>query len=271
MTTEKEIKAIHDIALEKIDEPLYFLEREDDLAAVSELAHSMKEVGLINPVTLIKLFDSYRVVTGAHRVLAARALEWETIPAIIIKCKKEKELTLTLAENINRTDLNPLTIAYLLSEIQEAEKLTIVELAQRFGKSETWVSNKLILLKADEDIKLKVATGEIAESSAAEVLRINDKEVQRQALDKIEAYGMSREATREMVKDYRETGTLEPERLAQEELIRTEDTTKLFVTECAVDHHEINVSEAVVVRLCKEHYEMIRKMLQLQQLDFFRL
>lgn len=271
MTTEKGTKRIHNIPLEKIDEPLYFLEREDDLEAVSELAHSMKEIGLINPVTVIKLFDNYRVVTGAHRVLAARALEWETIPSIIIKCKKEKELTLTLAENINRTDLNPFTIAYLLSEIQEAEGLSIVELAQRFGKSEAWVSNKLLLFTADEDIQLKVATGEIGETSTVEVLRIQDKEVQRQALDKIEAYGMSVQATREMVKDYRETGTLEPERLAQEEMIRQEETPELFMAECAVDHHAVPIAEVVVVRLCKEHYEMIRKMLQVQQLDFFRL
>lgn len=271
MKSDKDIQELHQIKLDEIVDPLYYLERENDYEATAELAESMKSIGMINAITVRRLIEGYRIVTGAHRLKAARYLEWKTISARIIKCSKEEELSFTLAENINRTDLDPISVAFLISEIIEQQGLTQTEVAEKFGKSQAWIAAKLKLLSAPPEILFKVGKGEISESVATEVLRIDDDEVLEQALDKVEKRGMSVQATKEMVQDYRETGTLEPEVKRQEELSQEEDTTKLFMTECAIDHHEIKISETAVVRLCKDHFEMIRKMLMEQQLDFFRL
>ncbi len=271
MTTEKTVQEIHQIKLDELADPIYYLERDDDAAAIAELAKSIQEIGLINPITVRRMPDGYRIVTGAHRFRAAQVLKWETIAAIIIRCKKIEELTFTLAENITRTDLNPVTVAFIIAEIQQEQELTQYEIAEKFGKSQAWVAAKLKLLTSTPELLDKIGTGEISESVAAEVLRLEDDAVLAQAMDKIDKRGMTVQSTREMIKDYQETGSLEPERLRQEEMIQQEETPGIFMTECAVDHHEVAIAEVVVVRLCKEHYEMIRKMLQVQQLDFFRL
>ena len=91
MTAEKDIQEIHPIKLSEVINLDFYFERDKVAAVNSELARSMKEVGLINPITVVKILDSYCIVTGVHRVLAALALEWETIPAIIIKCKRVEE------------------------------------------------------------------------------------------------------------------------------------------------------------------------------------
>lgn len=119
---------------------------------LDELARSIRERGVIQPVTVRRMTDGYELVAGERRVLAAKQSGYASVPALVIDANDEEALQLALIENIQRDDLNPIEHARAYHEMASRFKLTQDQVAQRVGKDRASVANYLRLLTLPERI-----------------------------------------------------------------------------------------------------------------------
>ena len=168
--------------------------REFDDESLKELASSIREVGLLQPIVVSKLEKetemgtevSYVLIAGERRWRAARLAGLERIPAIIRDITRERErLELALVENIQRADLNPIEEAKAYTRLQEEFKLTQREVGVRVGKSREAVANTMRLLSLPTEIQEAIAKQQISESQARLLLSVEDIPVQKQLFEDI--------------------------------------------------------------------------------------
>ncbi|MGC8765954.1 MAG: ParB/RepB/Spo0J family partition protein [Brevinematia bacterium] len=173
--SEIEKNQIVKIPLDKIIPNRYQPRKNFDEEALEELAASIKENGIIQPIIVSDLGnDSYEIVAGERRWKAAKIANLSEIPAIIRDCTDDERLELALIENIQREDLNPIEEALAYKEILERLSITQDELAKKIGKNRSSVANTLRLLKLPDYVREKVISGELSEGHARVVLSLED-------------------------------------------------------------------------------------------------
>jgi ParB family chromosome partitioning protein len=158
--------------------------REDfEESTLRELADSIKQKGVIQAITVRKTNEgSYELLTGERRLRASRMAGLKTIPAFVLDVNsKEDLLEISLIENIQRKDLNPLEIAKGYQRLINECRLTQELVAEKVGKSRTAVTNFLRILKLPEEIKQSISKGEISEGHARAILAL-DKEIEQISL-----------------------------------------------------------------------------------------
>jgi len=169
----------------------------DDLA---ELAHSIREVGLLQPVVVRPLGDDrYELVMGERRWRAAREAGLEAVPAIIRETGDDAMLRDALLENLHRSQLNPLEEAAAYAQLLEDFAATHEELARRIGRSRPQISNTLRLLQLPPAVQRRVAAGVLSAGHARAVLGLPDEQAQEAMATRIVAEGMSVRAAEEAV------------------------------------------------------------------------
>jgi len=145
---------------------------------LEELIESIKTYGIIQPLVVIKTDNGYQLIAGERRLRAAQILELDKVPVIIRKAKDIEQLELSLIENIQRKDLNPIEKALAYQKLIDEFNLTQKEVAQRIGKSRASVSNALRLLTLPEEIQRALVEGKITEGHAKAILA-SEKPVQQ--------------------------------------------------------------------------------------------
>jgi ParB family chromosome partitioning protein len=172
-----------------------------DEAALTELASSIREHGLIQPLIVARTSeDQYTLIAGERRWRAAQIAGLDTVPAVIKNAAPQQMLEIALVENVQRADLNPLEEAFAYKELAENFGLTQEQIAQRVGKSRVAVTNLMRLLKLPEPIKARLADGLISEGHARALLSINDSLVQQRLLSQIVKNSLSVRQTEELVR-----------------------------------------------------------------------
>jgi ParB family chromosome partitioning protein len=170
---------------------------EDDLA---ELVHSLREVGLLQPVVLRPAGDGrYELVMGERRWRAAREAGWSTIPAIVRETDDDDLLRDALLENLHRSQLNPLEEAAAYDQLLSDFGCTHEQLAERIGRSRPQVSNTLRLLRLPPAVQRRVAAGVLSAGHARALLGLESAEAQDRLAVRIVAEGLSVRATEEIV------------------------------------------------------------------------
>jgi len=199
---------IASLALSKI-EPNPFQPRTDfDLSALNELARSIKEQGIIQPVTVRKMgFDQYQLISGERRFRAASIAGLTEIPCYIRVANDEQMLEMALIENIHRKDLNAIEIAISYQRLIDECELTQEQLSERVGKNRSTVTNYLRLLKLPAEVQIALRDDTITMGHARAIITIEDKSQQIALLNEIIDRQLS---VREIEKKVRETGTYEP-------------------------------------------------------------
>lgn len=140
---------------------------------IKGLAESIKENGLINPITLREKDGKYQIISGERRFRAFKFLERDKVPALVLKnIADSKMLELTLVENIQRTDLNPIEIAKSYKKLIYDLNIKQEELANRVGKSRSAVSNSMRILDLSENIQNLILEGKITEGHARAILSL---------------------------------------------------------------------------------------------------
>lgn len=140
---------------------------------IEGLAESIKENGLINPITLREKDGKYQIISGERRFRAFKFLERNTVPALVLKnIADSKMLELTLVENIQRADLNPIEIARSYKKLIYDLNIKQEELANRVGKSRSAVSNSMRILDLSEKIQNLILEGKITEGHARAILSL---------------------------------------------------------------------------------------------------
>lgn len=170
-------------------------------AALDELRASIKEKGIIQPITVRRMEGGYQLISGERRVRAAREAGLRTIPAYILDVRTDEEmLELALIENLQREQLNPIEVAISYRRLMEECGLTQEDVAQRIGKERSTVTNVLRLLKLPEEIQSAVRKGDISGGHARALLAFEEKPRQLSAFRKIVARGLSVREVEAMVR-----------------------------------------------------------------------
>lgn len=159
---------------------------------LNELAKSIKEYGVIQPIIVTKITDSrYRIVAGERRWRAARIAGMDTIRAIVEDYSTQTITEVALIENLQREDLNPIEEAVGYHELMTRYKLTQEKVSERVGKSRSAIANSVRLLELSEDIQAYLISGEISGGHARAVLSLPNKALQDALVKKIISEGLN--------------------------------------------------------------------------------
>ncbi|MCS7287180.1 MAG: ParB/RepB/Spo0J family partition protein [Anaerolineae bacterium] len=204
----EESGAIKEISVDEIIPNPYQPRRHLDQEALEELAQSIREHGLIQPLIVTRDEESgkYQLIAGERRWRAARMAGFSTVPVIVKEVSPREMLELALVENIQRADLNPLEEAEAYRFLIEEFGLTQEEVAKRVGKSRVAVANTVRLLRLPSEVKKALAEGLISEGHARALLALSSSELQIRALEKILKRGLNVRQTEELVRKLQEPG-----------------------------------------------------------------
>jgi ParB family chromosome partitioning protein len=186
-----------------------------DEEAMAELVHSIREVGLLQPVVVRRTgADSYELVMGERRLRAAREAGLTSIPAIVRDTDDTAMLRDALLENLHRAQLNPLEEASAYQQLLDDFACTHDELATRIGRSRPQISNTIRLLKLSPAVQRKVAAGVLSAGHARSLLGVEDPELQDRLAQRVIAEGISVRGLEELVA-VGETGSTAVRRVAR--------------------------------------------------------
>ena len=181
-----------------------------DENALSELAASIREHGIISPITLHKNEDdTYQIIAGERRFRAAKIVGLTTIPAYIKTAADDSILEMALIENIQREDLNAIEIALTYHRLMEEYKLTQERMSERVAKSRESIANYLRLLRLPAEIQMGVKNKKIGMGHARAILGIPDPAAQLQLYDAILKYDYSVRKIEEMIRFFNKNGSFE--------------------------------------------------------------
>ena len=193
--------SINEVELSKISVNPNQPRHDIDPEALQELADSIAEIGIIQPITLRKVDeDSYQIIAGERRFRASQMAGLTTIPAYIRTADDENVMEMALIENIQREDLNSLEIALAYQHLLEQYELTQERLSQRVGKKRTTIANYLRLLKLPAPIQVALQNKEIDMGHARALLTLDDPKTQIKIFEEIVKHHYSVRKVEEMVK-----------------------------------------------------------------------
>jgi len=190
--TDDRISSIREIEVRRI-RPNPFQPRENfDEAALEDLKNSIAEKGIIQPLSVRKVDDGYELIAGERRLRAVTALEIERVPAYILDVESDEDmLELSLIENIQREDLNPVDIAKAYNKLLTDCNLTQEQVSRRVGKERSTVANFLRLLKLPQRIQESMKRGELNMGHGRALISIENNELQNKIWTKIVKDGLS--------------------------------------------------------------------------------
>jgi len=175
----KEKKEVLELEVEKIRANPFQPRGSFNPEKLEELSDSIKEKGIIQPIIVRKIEDGYEIVVGERRLVAAKKIGLSLIPAILAgSLSKEGCLELSIIENIQREDLNPIDQAKGYKRLIQEFGLTQEGISKKVGKDRTTISNILRLLNLPEEVQKKISSGELSEGHARALLSL-DSENQR--------------------------------------------------------------------------------------------
>ena len=187
---EEESSAVHDIEAAETHEGIKYIDINNikpnanqprktfDEGKLEELADSIREHGLIQPLVVRKSTNGYEIVAGERRWRAARKIGIKKIPAIVRELSDEENMLLAIIENMQREDLDPIEEAEGISQMIETYGLSEEQVSKSLGKSRPYITNQLRLLKLPEEIRKMVSDGRLSSGHVRALITIDDEEKQ---------------------------------------------------------------------------------------------
>lgn len=177
---------VKDIRVDQIVPNEYQPRTQFDEEKIIELARTLQTHGIIQPIIVrTKDEDTYEIIAGERRWRASQHLEWETIPAIVRELTDTETASIALIENIQREQLSVIEEAHAYVQLIEMHELTQEALAQRLGKSQSTIANKLRLLHLPDEVQQALLNKAISERHARALMRLKTEEEQVTFLQKI--------------------------------------------------------------------------------------
>ncbi|HEV2464538.1 MAG TPA: ParB/RepB/Spo0J family partition protein [Acidobacteriaceae bacterium] len=205
-----------EIPVDSIDRNPYQTRTRFDEAALGELAASIAATGVVQPILVRTQPDGrFQLIVGERRLLASKKAGKETIPAILRQVSNEQAMEITIVENLQRTDLNPMEQARAFDRLAREFKLTQEQMAQRTGKDRASVANFLRLLRLPSEVQAKVEGGELTFGHARALLALENPETILKAAQKVIALSMSVRQTESYVQ-----GLTNPEKHKDEQKVK---------------------------------------------------
>ena len=206
----KRVLAIAEIDINLIETNPFQPRTEFDETALRELAQSIKEQGVIQPVTVRKLgYNRYQLISGERRLRASKLAGLSKIPVFIRVANDEQMLELALIENIHRENLNAIEVAISYQRLIDECNMTQEEVSDKVGKSRSAVANFLRLLKLPAEVQIAIRDGHITMGHARALINITDKEQQLKLLQQIIEGEMNVRQTEELAEKAKNPGAKE--------------------------------------------------------------
>jgi len=196
---EDELKKTQELPISQIKVNPYQPRKEFDEASLQELADSIREHGIIQPLLVRSYKDHYQLIAGERRWRAAQIVGLKFVPVVIRDYNDQQMMEIALVENLQREDLNPLEEAEAYNKLIQEFGLTQEEVAQKVGKSRPAVANTLRLLQLPEEIKQLVAKNVISMGHARTILSLTDQELQHKVCKEIIEKNLSVRETEELI------------------------------------------------------------------------
>ena len=189
---------LQNIPLLKIKRPQLKARTKVEETKIEELANSIKEVGLINPILVKKVDDGYEIIAGERRYLAFVLLNEIEIPCVLFEDGRANPEELKLAENIMREDLNPIELARAALKVQMEFNLNTAKIARSLGKSKRWLEKKLSLLNLPTEIQEAIEKRLIVERVGVELGKV-EEDIER---ERLLTFAVAHGATWKVVSDW---------------------------------------------------------------------
>lgn len=194
-------KQVQDLPIAQLHPNRYQPRRTFSEESIKQLAQTLDEEGLLQPIVVREDGEGYEIVAGERRYRAAKSLGWEKIPAIVNNLSDAQTASLALIENLQRENLNPIDEAQAYQELMKINNLTQTQLAQNIGKSQSYVANKLRLLKLAPSVQQSLAQGQISARHGRALLAL-DVDQQGRLLKEILDKDLSVKETEKIAADF---------------------------------------------------------------------
>ena len=205
------VGAIANLAIDKIEANPFQPRDRFEEEALKELSDSIREQGIIQPVTVRKLgYDKYQLISGERRYKACKLAGLEEIPCYIRVANDEQMLELALIENIHRQDLNSMEIAISYKRLLDECQITQEKLSERIGKNRTTITNYMRLLKLPPKVQLALRNEQISMGHARAIINLDDEHIQNKIVDEIIKNGLSVRDVEQLAKDTNHLKSGEP-------------------------------------------------------------
>ncbi|SHK57475.1 chromosome partitioning protein, ParB family [Clostridium cavendishii DSM 21758] len=192
-------KEIINVSVENIIPNTYQPRKFFNEDALKELSQSISEFGIIQPLTVRKRGDLYELVAGERRWRAARLASLETVPCTVVEITDSESAEVALLENLQREDLNFIEEAEAYFNLIKDHKFTQEQIAERMGKKQSTIANKLRLLKLSEEVRLICLENALTERHARALLSLPDEKLQLQVIKKVIKQGLNVKATEDLI------------------------------------------------------------------------
>lgn len=209
-----EDKRVMEIPIENIVPNPYQPRKVFSQAALEELSNSIKFYGILQPITVRIKDDKYELIAGERRLRAAKLADLKVIPAIINNMSDETSAVLALLENLQREDLNFIEEAMGYENLIKEHEFTQQQLAEKLGKNQSTIANKLRILRLPNEIKINLVENNLTERHARALLKLPNEELMKDVLDKVIKNELTVKKTEKLIKDILESiqATQEPEK-----------------------------------------------------------
>lgn len=231
--------------------------------SLEELSQSIKAFGLIQPISVRKLQnENYELIAGERRLRASELARLERIPAIIVEYRDKDSAMLALIENLQREDLNFVEEAEGYHNLIDDHGFTQQELAEKIGKSQSTIANKLRILKLSEDIKKDLIEFNLTERHGRALLKLPDDDLRREVLNKVIKNELNVSKTEELVKDILDDLTNE-EVIEQKQNIKGMISTRIYLNTIKKAYKAIKESGIAAKYLEKDKGEYVEISIQI--------
>jgi ParB family chromosome partitioning protein len=198
----EQVTSVSRIPIDQIEANPKQPRRHFDEQSLQELAQSIKLHDIIQPVTVSRIGNRFRLISGERRWRASKAAGLQDIPAYIRQANDQELLELALLENLQREDLNAMEIALSYKRMMEELEHTQEQVAERMGKDRSTVTNYIRLLKLPPDIQVAVRSGEISMGHARALVNVDTIDKQLFIFDEIKMKGLSVRQTENLVRNF---------------------------------------------------------------------
>ncbi|ATF16452.1 ParB/RepB/Spo0J family partition protein [Brevibacillus sp. HB1.2] len=196
----EEGEQVKEVSINEIRPNPYQPRKEFEQSAIEELAQSIKEHGIIQPLIVRKSIKGYELVAGERRLRAAKVAGLKEVPVVVKAYTDQQLMEIALIENLQRENLNPLEEAEAYDKLISHHDYTQEQLAQKIGKSRPHVANMLRLLQLPEKIRKMVSASELSMGHSRALLGVTDKKLQQQLANDVVEKGLSVRQLEELVK-----------------------------------------------------------------------
>jgi len=205
---------------------------------IEELAKSIQESGILQPIVVVPEENYYRIIVGERRWRAAQKIGLKKIPAFIRSLPQEKQLEASLVENLQREDLNPLEIAFAYQKLMQDLNYTQQQIADKVGKDRTSITNYLRLLKLPIEIQDYLTEGKISMGHARALLSLEEADLQISVARQTIKRNLSVREVEKLIKRHRQKPSISPAAAPDPDLMAIqEEMLKILGTKVTISGH----------------------------------